>query len=369
MRSHLATALVIAALAGCSGGGGGATPAPAPPPPPPPGPVVATTSLSVVAGDPAQSGFVDGPAASARFALIRGVTLDGQGNIYVAAAGPPASLRRISADGTVSTIAGGGNAPKFTDGQGQAAGFADMGPLAMDRSGNVLLVDNFAFVGLHGLAFVSTALRQIAPAGAVTTLYPSNEAMAGAVRGIVVDATGAVYWSGGGCFLLPPPNVTTCSGAFARVVPQAANIALLVSTPATQHASPNLIPSGLARDEAGNFFMADITLSMIYKIAPDFTTSAVAGIGSAGGTDGIGLAAAFARPEDVVVDSSGNLYVADAGNGRVRKISATGVVTTIADTAGASSLKLPGAPHHLALRGSDLYITLDSAVVVIRNKP
>jgi streptogramin lyase len=85
--------------------------------------------------------------------------------------------------------------------------------------------------------------------------------------------------------------------------------------------------------------------------------------------DGTGIAASFNSPEDVAVDNSGNVYIADTGNNAIRKITATGVVTTIASASGNLGFKLPGKPHGVVVAGSDLYIATDTAVVVIRNRP
>ena len=91
-------------------------------------------------------------------------------------------------------------------------------------------------------------------------------------------------------------------------------------------------PTGLALDNAGNLFVADTLNSVIRRIAPDGVVTTVAGNGTAGfsGDNGPATGAQLQYPEDVAVDSSGNLYIADTFNNRIRKVSANGTISTFA---------------------------------------
>jgi sugar lactone lactonase YvrE len=94
-------------------------------------------------------------------------------------------------------------------------------------------------------------------------------------------------------------------------------------------------PSGMAVDTVGNVYVADVNIHRIRRITPDGTVTTIAGhavrLGGAGGfADGMGTAALFNNPSGVALDVAGNLYVADTGNNRIRKITPKGVVTTIA---------------------------------------
>ncbi len=89
-------------------------------------------------------------------------------------------------------------------------------------------------------------------------------------------------------------------------------------------------PSGLALDSRGNLFVADTGNNRIRKITPAGFVSTLAGDGTAGYVDGPGLQAQFDGPIGVAVDTNGNIYVADTYNDRVRKITSDGVVTTVA---------------------------------------
>lgn len=89
-------------------------------------------------------------------------------------------------------------------------------------------------------------------------------------------------------------------------------------------------PRSVAVDQAGNLFVADAGNNMIRKITPSGLLSTFAGSGSSGSADGNGTAASFSYPSSVAVDSAGNVYVADADNHKIRKVSSAGVVTTFA---------------------------------------
>ncbi|MBO9539121.1 SMP-30/gluconolactonase/LRE family protein [bacterium] len=117
-------------------------------------------------------------------------------------------------------------------------------------------------------------------------------------------------------------------------------------------------PCGLALDGEGNLLLAAYVNHSIRRISPTGVVTTLAGNGSAGYVDGVGSAARFSSPVGMVRDGAGNLYVGDSGNYRVRKISAAGVVSTIAGNAASGSVDGVGS----AARFNSLYgMTLDAS--------
>jgi len=203
------------------------------------------------------------------FAGPAGVTVDGAGNVYVAEADSHA-IRKITPAGVVTTLAGSAENPGSVDGTGTAAQFNRPAGLAVDGSGNVYVVDQG-----------NETIRKITPAGVVTTL-------AGVVGNQGSDDG---------------------SGATARF----------------------FLPAGVAVDRAGTVYVADNGNATIRKITPTGVVTTLAGsAGAYGSDDGTGSAARFESPNDVSVDRTGNLYVANWGNNTIRKITPAGVVTTLA---------------------------------------
>jgi sugar lactone lactonase YvrE len=224
--------------------------------------------VSTFAGAVGQRGGVDGPAGSARFWYPQGLALDKNGNLYVADTGGYA-IRKVTADGTVSTFAGTLGSSGSADGIGTAARFTLPTGIAIDSTDNLFVTD----WGDH-------TIRKISPEGAVTTF------------------AGVARWSGN-----RNGNRTEARLNY---------------------------PYGIATDFAGNVYFSQSAGTIISKISATGIVSTMAGSGSFGALDATGTQASFEEALHLVADSGGNVFVADAGNGLVRKISPAGVVTTLA---------------------------------------
>jgi streptogramin lyase len=281
-----------------------------------PHPVVDST---IVAGSDS-AGLVNGLGTIARFNHPFGITVDAAGNVYIADEGNSV-IRKMAPSALVTTFAGMAGIQGAANGVDTAASFYKPFGVATDASGNVYVAD----AG-------NNQIRIITPAGLVSTF--AGTGAAGAVNGkdtatfnsplgVAVDGSGNVYVADYGNNLIrkitPAGVVSTLAGTGATGADNGAgNIATF-----------NL-PEGVAVDAAGNVYVADNGNDLIRKITPEGVVSALAGSGQAGSANGTGTAASFNSPFGVAVDGAGNVYVADSGNNLIRKISPAGAVTTFA---------------------------------------
>src|ERR1043166_5434592 len=290
-------------------------------------PAGVVTTLAGLAGI---TGSDDGTGSAARFNWPSGVATDTSGNVYVAD-GRNHTIRKITPAGVVTTLAGLAGSSGSADGTGSAARFYGPSGVATDSSGTVYVADS----GNH-------TIRKITPAGVVTTLAglagssgsadgTGNEAQVDHPSGVATDSSSNVYVADYGNNTIrkitPAGVVTTLAGL--AVYPGSAD--------GTSSAARFLFPYSVATDSSFNVYVADQENQTIRKIAPAGVVTTLAGLaGTVGSADGTGSAARFSGPAGVATDSSGNVYVADGGNRTIRKITAAGVVTTLAGLAGNS---------------------------------
>lgn len=322
-------------------------------------------TVTTMAGLAGNRGRTDGLGDAARFNTPHALAVDTAGNLYVADRGNHV-VRKITPAGLVTTLAGSPGLPGSTDGTGSMARFHCPSGIALDAAGHVFIADS-----------LNLTIRKITPTGLVTTFagLAGNRGSAdgfGSVarfstpQGVAVDRAGNVYVADSSNYAIrkitPAGEVTTVAGR--------ANGG---SNDGEGRTAGFNNPAGVAVDDSGNLFVADTSNGAIRKIAPDGTVTTLAGGSPSGSGDGVGQAAKFRLPYGIALDKSGDAYVADAGNGKIRKITPTGVVTTVAGlSAGYGSVDGVGSaarfnyPGGVALdKAGNLYV-LDSQNHTIR---
>ncbi|MDD2765679.1 MAG: immunoglobulin domain-containing protein [Opitutaceae bacterium] len=283
----------------------------------PPAALIVTYPLSIttLAGTAGSSGSTDGTGAAARFNHPSDVALDSSGNLYVSDTNNH-TIRKITSGGTVSTLAGLAGTSGSANGT-DAARFNSPTGLTADASGNLYVADT----DNHAIRKIVIATREVATVATGFNL-PSD---------VAADGSGNLYVADTGNHTIrkiaPNGVVTTLAGLAG--VPGSANGAGILARFSS--------PEGVTVDGAGNVYVADTNNHTIRKITPDGTVSTLAGLAGTSGTgDGAGSAARFQYPSDLMVDGSGNLFVADTDNHAIRKLTSAGLTGTVAGLTGTS---------------------------------
>ena len=331
--------------------------------------------ITTLAGSPGMSGSVDGIGSAARFAQPSSIALDGKGNIYVSdnnglrmiapggvvttfaqQSGPPllglagiavdadgfvygagATSNRVykfsPATGAVAILAGTGQYGS-ADGPAAQATFSYVADVALDRVGNVYVADN-----------ENCTIRRITPNGFVTTvagtagICGAADGMGAAAQfagplGIAVDQAGVIYVSDEGTFRAFNNTIRKIS-VDGVVTTLAGKVGVNTAVDGVGVAASFADPRGIAVDNSGTVFVADAQASTIRQVTPTGVVTTIAGsLPATGDVDGVGSAARFNNPQNLAVDQSGTVYVADGGNNLIRKVTANGMTTTLAGIAG-----------------------------------
>jgi hypothetical protein len=266
--------------------------------------------VTTFAGTPGTFGSSDGTGTAALFKNPQGIAADRAGTVYVADTGN-ATVRKITSSGVVTTLAGSAGSPGNVDATGPTARFSSPYGIAVDGAGTVYVVDsNVNIVRKITAAGVVTTLA--GTFGQIGLVDGTGAAARFAVPfDIAVDTAGNLYICDHGNHAIrkvtPAGVVTTLAGSGSPGKVDGTGSAALFK-----------FPAGISVDTAGYVYVADTDNQVIRKISPAgvVTTIAGSGIGSA---DGVGTLATFNNPKDIAVDTSGNVYVVDRGNHTIRK--------------------------------------------------
>jgi sugar lactone lactonase YvrE len=251
-------------------------------------------------------GYANGAGAVAQFYGPANLTVDAQGNTYVADFGNNV-IRKITAAGVVSTYAGNGDAGYSGGNDPLASRFNNPTSVAIDGSGTMYVADRG-----------NNVIRKITAAGVVSTFAGTKSpgytdstgtsAQFNQPNGVAVDAAGNVYVADQG------------NSAIRKITP-----AGRVTTIAGGPNQTDLLnyPTSLALDKDGNIFIADEGGRVLECTKTNVLYILAGTLNVAGFTNGDGTAALFSNPQAITVDANGNIYVADEDNNCIRKLTVT----------------------------------------------
>ena len=300
----------------------------------------------------------NGAAATASLSDPFGVAVDAIGNLYIADTSNH-RIRKVDTSGIIATVAGNGIEGHSGDG-GPATSAALNTPIgvAVDMTGNLYIADAF-----------NNRIRKVNAAGVITTVAGNGDARfsgdhaaatsasLSAPFGVAVDKSGNLY-------------IADTSNQRIRKVDSSGTITTIAGSGtegfsgdggAATQASLNF-PSGVTVDRAGNLFITDQSNHRIRKVNTGGVITTVAGNGDAGfsGDHAAATSASLNLPIGTAVDAAGTLYIADTSNHRIRKVSADGMVTTVAGN-GIGGFSGDGSAATRATLNSPSGVAVDSA--------
>ena len=263
--------------------------------------------ITTVVGDfnispPAFSGD-GGPATTAGLNFPNGLAFDTSGNLYISDQNNR-RIRRVNVSGVISTVAGSGATNHYGDGGPATQAALDFpADVAVDGLGNLFIADA-----------INHRVRKVTPSGLITT----------------IAGTGTAGFSGDGG--------PAASAQLNR-------------------------PVSVAVDTNGNVYISDLNNLRIRRVTPDGIISTYAGNGGYGPTEGSNPTATSLHNQGIAVDRAGNLYIADGANHRVRKVTAAGLISTVAGSGVAGSTG-DGGPATAAMLYTPIDVTVDAVGVL-----
>jgi len=300
--------------------------------------VATTGEITTVAGGGKANPDDGGPATSVMLYSVPGIAVDASGNLFLADSYSN-KIRRVSADGIISTIAGGGDTYPGDGGPAMSASLLSPVAVALDREGNLFISE-----------FGGNRIRKVSTSGVITTMAVLNDSP----RGLVVDETGDVLVAAGNQILKISP-----AGVITTVAGNGNNAFAGDGGPAIKASLSG--PSGVAADSSGKIYITDGG-GRVRMVSTNGTITTIAGNGNYGfyGDGGPATSASLFQPGGVAVDANQNLFIADTQNNRIRRVSVSGVITTIAGN-GTAGFSGDGGPATAASLNQPAGVAVDSS--------
>lgn len=293
--------------------------------------------INLYAGDGTSAfGGDGGTALTAQLRLPSDIYIDATGNKYIADANNHC-IRKVTAGGIISTVVGTGGTSGFSGDGGLATAckLNQPGAICMDNSGNMYIADATNH-RIRKVNAVSGIITTIAGNGTASTTGDGGLATAATVNfpyGVAIDNNGDLYISESSSHVIR--KITISTGIITTYAGIAGSAGSTGDGGLATAAKLNF-PRDICFDGANNLLIADRVNNKIRKVtASTGNISTIAGTGTAGssGDGGLATSARLRGPFGVSVDGIGNIYIADATNNKIRKItSSTGVISTYAGT-------------------------------------
>lgn len=316
--------------------------------------------ISTIAGDSAQGFSGDGgQATAAELNYPYGVAVDASGNVYITD-GSNERIRVVNTSGIISTFAGIGGGGGFYGDGGPATAAELYLPecITLDALGNVYFADQ-----------TNQRIRTVNTAGIINTIAgngitsysgdggPATAAELHAPAGVALDASGNIYIADLGNQRIRIVNTSGIISTFAGNGAQG-----FYGDGGQATAAELNRPSAVALDASGNLYIAEAGNNRIRKVNTSGIISTIAGNGTGNfsGDGGPATDAEINNPFDVTIDTSGNIYIADHGNNRIRMVNTTGIINTIAGN-GTANYSGDGGPATAAELKSPYGVAVDAS--------